>query len=378
MKRVKCLIKTTMMLLVLCSIVCLTPHTVKASESKEGFTTLNVTAKVPKQYDGEIAFVFTQKDSGFNYSLLLSKDNKYKGELSIVGGLEYTAKVTVKKDTSSYKVTGLNDSYKVKGKKVGLTFEVKKGVTAIESTQDSANTNKEQSSVDTENLNPQTTSNSVNDTTLPEPQQIYSNYIDAVSFIDNNSDFDKFLNNYDNNIMKKYFLSAESTNTEDDWKQMSKYDKFNYYILFVRTKTLITGENSVSSEETLLNELSSESVLLNAVPDGDKVLEAIKTVWRYEWNYYQETGNFINLYDPYTKGSAKKYEEIELTDEEETEIKQAQEELSSENKDTTGSRFKSGIKNNLLSIIILIIVAIALVIAIIIRRKKNYDNIDLD
>lgn len=362
MKKVKNLLtKTAMMLLVLCTMMCLVPQTAKASEA--GFTTLKVTATVPSEYDGEIAFVFTQKDSGFNYSLLLTKDKGYTGELSIVGNMEYTATVTVKKDTSNYSVSGLSDSYKVTGSSVELKFEVKKGVTAVESTQNSNATSTPQA----------TTGATANSTTLTEPQQTYNDYINTVSFMDGNSNFDTFLNNYDNDIMKKYFLNAESTNTESDWKQMSKFDKFNYYILFVRTKTLITGENAVASEEALINELSSESVLLNAITDGDKVLEAVKSVWRYEWKYYQQTGNFINLYDPYTSGSAKKYTETELTDDDKAEVAQAQEELK---EDTTSSRLKSGLKKNILSIIILIIVAIALVTVVIIRRKKNYDNLD--
>lgn len=367
MKRMKkFLSKTFVMLLVLCTFVCLVPQKAQASESEAGFTTLTVTATVASEYDGEIAFVFTQKNTGFNYSLLLTKDNGYTGTLSIVGNMEYTAIVTIKKDASNYSVSGLSDSYNVTGSNVELKFEVKKGVTAVESTQNSG---------DSTSIPQATTGTETESTTLTESQQIYADYINAVSFMDGNKDFDTFLNNYDNDIMKKYFLNAESTNTENDWEQMSKFDKFNYYILFVRTKTLIAGENAVSSEEALINELSSESTLLNTITDGSKVLEAIKTVWRYEYEYYQQTGNFINLYDPYTKGAAQKYSTTELTDDDKAEIEQAQNELKKE-KDTTGSRLKRGVMNNILSIIILAVIGIGLVVVIIIKRKKNYDDLD--
>ena len=217
MKKIKnLLMKTVTAFMVIFTMFCLIPQTAHASEA--GFTTLTVTATVPSEYDGEIAFVFTQKSSGFNYSLLLTKDNGYTGTVSILGNMEYTATVTVKKDTSSYSVSGLSDSYNVTGSNVELKFEVKKGLTAIESTQPNNPTSTPQATTGATS-----TSGS---TTLSEPQQVYTNYINTVSFINENNDFSTFLNNYDNDIMKKYFLNSESTNTENDWKQMSKFTTF--------------------------------------------------------------------------------------------------------------------------------------------------------
>lgn len=349
------------------------PQEIFASETDVTYTTLTVTASVPSEYVGDIAFVFTQQDSGFNYQLMLTKEKKYTGTLTIIGDMEYTATVTVKKNADSYKVTGLSDGYKVTGTEVSLNFAIEKGLLDINNSKASGNHQSQQSVVSTDN------SSNDNDTitestNLPTAESSYKTYIDAVSFMYGNSDFDGFLKNYDNDIMKGYFLNADSLNTENDWQSMNSFEKFNYYILFVRTKTLIIGENAVKSEADLLKELSSENALLGNIKGGDKVIDAVRKIWSWEWMNWEQTGEFVNLYDPYTEGSANKHTETELTNEDEVEIAEAQDEINHEK--STVDRVKSSVMKNVLSISILACTGIALLVIIIIRRKKNYNNIE--
>lgn len=325
---------------------------VYATETSDEFTVLTIKADV-SEYDGDIAFTFTQ-ENGFNYNVLLTKAENYTSTIDIVGNIEYVATATLKKDSSKFKVDGLDNKYKVTGKNVEIKFKViKEEFKVAENTNgDNKTDNKTDTTVINENL---------------DSNAIYKEYIDEVSFIDNNSDYEAFLKIYSNDIMKDYFLKADSLNTADDWNKMSNFEKWNYYILFVRTKTLITGENAVKSEDELLSQLTSEIALLNKINDGEKVIEAVKSIWKWEWKQWEKNGEFINLYDEYTSGSAEKYSETELKDVNEDDNKAAQ-------KEENG--LLKGIKNNIISILILVAVGITTIVVIVLRKRKNYDNID--
>lgn len=325
---------------------------VYATETSNEFTALTVKANA-SDYDGDIAFTFTQ-DNGFNYNVLLTKAENYTATIDIVGDIEYGAKATLKKDSSKFKIEGLDNKYKVTGKNVEITFKViKEEFKLAENTNDNNTTNNN------------TTNNTTNSNNL-DRNDIYKKYIDEVSFIENNSDYETFLKLYTNDIMKDYFLKADSLNTLEDWDKMSDFEKWNYYILFVRPKTIIMA-NTVDNEDSFLKQLTSEELLLSEINDGDKVIEAVKSVWKWEWKQWSENGEFVNLYDEYTSGSAEKYSETELTDVDNEDNK---EEVKEEN------GLVKGIKSNIISILILIAVGIATIIVIVLRRRKNYDNID--
>lgn len=320
---------------------------VKASEIDDEFTKLTIKVDV-SDYDGEIAFVFEQ-DNGFKYNVLLTKDENYTNTIDIVGDMEYKAEATIKNNNGKYKIEGLSERYNVKGKDVEIKFKVKKiDLPTTENTQVDTNTEVEK------------------DDKLLDKETIYNNYIKAVEFIKTDKNYTNFLKLYNNDIMKSYFLEADPLNTEDDWKQMNDFEKWNYYILFVRTKTLIMGENAVETENELLDNLGSESALLSNIENGDKVIEAVKTVWRWEWENWEKTGEFINLYDKYSDNPIEKHDIKELNDKKDSSKKSK--------KKKSDSGLIKGLKNNILSLLILLIIGIATICVIIVRKKKNYDN----
>lgn len=340
--KIKYILTITLMLL----LSILIPNKMYTYASESEYTALTIKADV-SDYDGDIAFTFTQ-DSGFNYNVLLTKSKGYTQTINIVGNVNYTAKAIIKENADKYKIENLDEKYKVTGKNVEINFKVCKSDLQV-----------------TENPNINTSSTENGE--ISDNETAYKKYIEAVSFIDNNSKYINFLKLYNNDIMKSYFLNANSLNTEEDWKKMSDFEKWNYYILYVRTKTLLLGENAVTSEEEFIKQLNSEISLLNNIEDGDKVIEAVKTIWRWEWKYWQKTGEMPNLYDEYTEGSAKKYTETELTDKDDDNNEESKE---SENS------LSNGLKRNLFSLILLAVVGIAVVVVIVIRRKKNYDTIE--
>ena len=196
-------------------------------------------------------------------------------------------------------------------------------------------------------------------------QQIYTQYIQKVSFVENNEDYKSFLSLFSNAMMKKYFLQADDTNTDDLWNKMTVYEKFNYYMLYIRPKTLITGTNAVSNTIELKEGLESERQILNKINGGDKVIEAIETVWIYEWNYYNENGQFLNLYAVDSKQSIQKHSEPE-----QSEVQTAEQKAESDT-DTKEKRLLKTMKNNIANFVM---IGAVLIIGIVLTIKNKNEK----
>lgn len=319
------------MMVLMLSITCIT-STVHADV--EEFTKLIIKADV-SDYDGDIIFIFTQ-DNGFKYEAILTKNENYTETLDIVGDLEYTPEVVIKNNPEDYTVLGLEKKYKVDSKKFEVNFKIKKGLQPIQETETT-----EPKKVDLTEKDDLTNKNNLS------KKEIYDYYMDSVSYIKDNEDYTRFLNQYNNDLMKSYFMDADSSNTEDDWNNMDNFQKFNYYILFVRTQSLIMGPNSVESEEKLLKELSSENIVLGNIKDGYKVVEAVKTVWRWEWHNWETTGKFTNLF------------------------KDSDEKKSSEKKDIVSEDDKEENKSSNTALIVVVAVIVIGTIGVVVAMKKN-------
>lgn len=326
----------------------------------DNYAVIEITAKVPDSYKDNIPLILTQEDNDFNYSIVLKAENDYKGTLTVLKQKKYLANVNL---TENYYTKDLENLFYINGENVELIFNVTEGLSLIESTDDTNDNNTyDISSEEEETVNDdEETENDSDD----EGQLIYKEYIDTVSFMKDDNRFSQFLKIYSNSIMKNYFLQADSLNTETEWKKMSNFDRWNYYILFVRTKTLILGTNPVTTENELLDELSSEISLLSNIEDGDIVIEAVKKVWRWEWKEWQY-GRFVNLYDPYDEDAAPKYNEVELNESDSNKVDTND---SNKKKD----RIMEGIYRNIFSLIILVIIGIVLIVIAIKKKKdKNY------
>lgn len=328
----------------------------------DNYAVIEITAKVPDSYKDNIPLILTQEDNDFNYSIVLKADNDYKGSLTVLNQKKYFASVNL---TDNYYTKGLENLFYINGENVDLIFNVTEGLSLIESTDDTNNNNtSEISSKDEEKVK---VNEEIGNDSDDEGQLIYKEYIDTVSFMKDDNRFSQFLKIYSNSIMKNYFLQADSLNTETEWEKMSNFDRWNYYILFVRTKTLILGTNPVSTENELLDELSSEIALLSNIQDGDIVIEAVKKVWRWEWKEWQY-GRFVNLYDPYNEDAAPKYNEVELN-ENDSNKDNINKDNTNENKQKK-DRIMEGIYRNIFSLIILSIIGIVIIV-ITIKKKKN-------
>lgn len=307
-------------------------------------------------FSGDVSFTITQ-DSGFTYNVLLTKGNNYTDVINVVKDVEYTVKATISTNATKYKIEGVDDSYKVSGKEAEIDFKVTDNT--LQATTDN-----------TTNEVKDNTTNEVKDTNLLSKKEVYENYIKDTSFMENNSNYKNFFAIYRSDIMKKYFLDIDELNSEDDWKKMSDFEKWNYYILYTRPKTLIMGDNGIDTEDKLLSNLTSEEALLKNLQDGDKVIKAVKTVWKWEWSEWEKKGEFPNIYDEYEKGTVEKHSVRDLnsdygkvdTDDTDDTVKE--------------NGIKSILKKNVFSLIVLVIIGIATATIIIIRKKKNYSKIE--
>lgn len=314
------------------------------------YSNVKIKATVPDEFNKDIAFVLVQTSTDFRYQVVLTKNKGYEATLTVLNNMEYT--VNVKIDEAKYKISGIQDKYVIDKSMVNINFAVKDGLTQIES----GYTNEG----DDQNANEK------NEAGIKD---VYETYINSVSFIKDDTKYKPFLDIYSYSIMKGYFLEAESTNTEEQWNEMTEYERFNYYILYVRPKILMTGINAVKSVSELKDGLTSEKQLLKNIDRGNEVVKAIETVWEWEWNKYLETGEFPNLYNIFEKDSILKHVE---SNESTVNINQQNEENRKSNDNTIVKRLFKGIKNNIFSITLLIVVGIGVII-VIYKDKKRMD-----
>jgi len=317
------------------------PVTAKADEIGT-YTEVQIAANIPNGFQEDIVVTLKSDFSENKYQVVLNTGNNYRSSLTVISNTTYSSSAAIK--TSKYKIHGLQEKYTVDKNTVYIEFSVNEGLTQIGN---------------------QNVSDDLDLGVDTDVQQIYTQYIQKVSFVENNEDYKSFLSLFSNAMMKKYFLQADDTNTDDLWNKMTVYEKFNYYMLYIRPKTLITGTNAVSNTIELKEGLESERQILNKINGGDKVIEAIETVWIYEWNYYNENGQFLNLYAVDSKQSIQKHSEPE-----QSEVQTAEQKAESDT-DTKEKRLLKTMKNNIANFVM---IGAVLIIGIVLTIKNKNEK----
>ena len=228
------------------------------------------------------------------YSIILNSKNNYTDSLIVAKNNIFNIQYTLR-NGSYFSVDGLDNSYTITGD-TNIVFNVKK---ILEESNADQIINQEEQQVATNNM--------INDV-KQEAIQKYQDYLEKVNFIDGNSDYDAFLDVYSGTMFKNYFLDADSMNSEAQWDSMSKYERFNYYILYVQPETIIT-KAEVSQKSDFMKRLNSAKNMLETIPDGKNVSDALVDIWEWQWGKYEETGNVINFFEYFPKS---KVEENEL------------------------------------------------------------------
>ncbi len=242
----------------------------------------------------------------------------------------------------------------------------------------------------------------VSATELPaeDPQQVYQELMDTVSFIENDSSWDSILIEIPFNTeeeAKQYALTVNHEGKTDEeaiaeYKNMSKYERFIYYRTYIFMAQAIANGNyeDISTYEKLSTYSSSPLRLMRGeylqLNNKEEVIAAFEKVLHWQFDYIQATGG------PYNFITGKSYAEemgldaqpaVEEKEDKtaEEEFAEAQNEIKKEYEKQEGKKEKGiwddtldSLSGNLVTILILAVVLIALGVVIYIKKKNNYSD----
>ncbi len=366
-------------------------------------TNISIKANVPDDFSDNVTVVLEQKSTNVKFSLALTKSNSYTGNLSVVGDSTYNANA-IFQNTSSFK-TDLAENYEIKGTEVNLTFNIRK-LTAVSNTDKTENTSKD--SLSNQSHNDANNSTDANKTIKPngkseenfqnildKEENVINHYIEQVSFIQNDTNYTSFLSSYSGAMFQKYFLKADPLNTDEKWNSMTDFEKFNYYILYIMPYSKMMNY-TYDSESNYVEELVSQKNILSQLEKGDAVYNAITEVWSWLFKYWQDTGDFCNLFKDYDYTSIKTDEASNtvvlegndtgspsptlLTTPTPSVVAQNDKD-SSVNSNTVKAMSRTEkkknmlldlVKNNAVTLVILLAAIIVLIVIIIKNKKNNY------
>lgn len=360
------------LLLIIFLLTMIIPQVIYASELTEVDTrsTVIITANVPQGFSEKIAFVLEQDSTQVRFSYALTKDNHYMGSISVVGGTTYTASVSF--PSSSKHQTNLAEKYEIEGEEVELTFNVETIKFSSETEEDNTlatkTTHGEESNTE---IDIQTADNVLN------------NYLEKVSFVQEDKKFFSFLTTYSGDMFKKYYLEADPMNTEEQWDNMKEIERFNYYITYYMPYTKMMNYQ-FDTENEFINELVAQKAILQTIDNGDMVYDAIVNVWKWHYEYWRYTGTFYNFHNYYDGTNAETpttTEIIKLENKEKEELKEVksemEEEINLEKKVVSrkvANPFILWIKENFLTCIILVVTSITFLVVYLYNHKKNMGN----
>jgi hypothetical protein len=177
--------------------------------------------------------------------------------------------------------------------------------------------------------------------------EAFQEFLDSVSFIENDETWNTYgsgflgkLYNDKARTMADDFVKVVKNATEEDWFNMSQYDRFVYYESYVRIQKYINlgnWEKYFSSREKFHNEITSSIVELMNGTEGDStvVSDAYLKLMDWQYDYVQEhkaAFDFITGKDYIENGGSKADLKQEQKDKEakkeaeKKEIEQAQKE----------------------------------------------------
>lgn len=156
-----------------------------------------------------------------------------------------------------------------------------------------------------------------------DPESAYQTFLDAVSFIENDSDWEVFIDGYRINSderAERYACLVEGA-AEEDWDSMSYYERFLYQETYLEFAWGIYVERydyyfgSIENfEEAIVDSVVSDIKSVENQEEAAQVLNAYLDLASWQYSYIQEYGapyNFIN--------NRSYYEEVGGSGEEESE-----------------------------------------------------------
>lgn len=349
------------------------PRAVFSSELAEVDTrsTVTIRANVPADFSENIAFVLEQETTQVRFAFALTKDNNYTGNISIVGDSTYIASASFK--SSNKYETDLAKKYEIENGTVELSFNVSTITYSIQSEELNGLSN-EITHGENEDENEE----------LQATENILNNYLEEVSFMQDDMRFFSFLTTYSGAMFEKYYMEADPMNTTEQWESMKEIDRFNYYIIYYMPYTKMMNYQ-FENENIFIEELIAQKNILNQIEDGDKVYRAIVDMWKWHYRHWQSTGEFYNFYNYYNGTNSNTLttaETIKLANEEGEGIPTEPTEAESENKNEINEEKDANLevsnpdifslaKENILTCIIFFVAGACFLLVYLHNRKKN-------
>lgn len=275
MKKFLCLLA-----MVMCLVLCSNATTAKAEMVYPNLTFY--IESVPSGFDKDVRIKVESENGVFSDEVLLSyNEYGYEGTVRVIGNNTYKISVEVIGGNENYSVL-CTESLDVGENAVILNLSIGEA--------DSTHGEESGEEVGNEEI----TVSDLNE------KEIFLLYYNATKHMIDNEDYERVMKYA--NISKEFYLDE---NSEEEWDEMSMYDRFNYHFIVLKPRVMLASE-SYKNENAFLKKMDSiKRVLSNyGIEEDDKIYVAIKNVWKWEYNYYMENGQFFDLRN------------VELTDDE--------------------------------------------------------------
>ncbi len=232
-------------------------------------------------------YKITFKGMKEGYQIVNSDNTKITDFLATANGYEFNWKITY---TDKQKQEVEKEVESIRG-------SIGRGSSDSTQTQDNnQNVSNTSTTQDSEKEESQKTNTSKNQST----DEAFQEFLDKVSFTENDETWNDFATGYlglfndEAQSRADDFVNVVKNATEEDWFNMSQYDRFVYYESYVRIQKYINlgnWEKYFSSKEAFHNKITSPVVeLMNGTEEGDTtvVSDAYLKLMDWQYDYVQE------------------------------------------------------------------------------------------
>jgi hypothetical protein len=341
-------------------------------------------------FSGQIVAEFYDSDSAEQvYTAVLTKDNSWGGQADFTFSLDpnKTYSIMIKGLPSDYLLVNTfgdreqvqsitvsalaNDNYWsiVKGAETDTQTESGAGAEATSETTEVGSAD----NVKGENA---------------EADAVYQKFLNAVSFIQNDSTWDNTLAQFGEDSVNrksysKWYANAVSGGSEEKYFSLTPYEQF----LWTETYTKFAGKMSENNYEYYFGSVDNFkqnfvkiATLVYSGNNKDAVISAYEELALWQYDYIVKNGepyNFINKRS-YTSeiGTApeKGMTSEEMTEQDKKDIEEAISETKGEDDKGVWSDTVGMLSKHLLEILLIVGLGIAVAVVVYIRKNKNFDN----
>ena len=353
----------------------------------QAYTEVIVSATVPEGFNEDIFITLEESVTLIRGGVYLSEENGYTGSTMILGGCIYNTYVRYANNGNW--TCDIAKQYEVpNGGTVSFSINVTDGNLAnnlLTEEQPEASAPGNAEVPHGEDIDPLTN--------LVKGEVAIQNFIDKVSFIQNDDYYQKyFLLMFGSASNRELYLENNTLNTEEKWNSMTDLERFIWAKCFYEPEFYLyknAGKvgNGYSVDDFLDDVLCVEKSIFNTreFTNEEVVYEALVEMCEWHYSYFLVTGTVYDYYygAEYVLDTEKqevvKLEEVKHPDEGK-QLEELQEEvmaeLTEEEKEDLGVEEKESnkiirlLKNNIFTILLLIAVGVALVVL----KRKNRDS----